>query len=105
MKHHQLIGLLDVPRVRRPTFFFAGEYPVDTKSETRFSEASRKRLPAPVHRGDAGDNGEGGASWDSPTAALVAAGGGALGNNGVGVFPDMVAIFNFLSLTKSFFWE
>ena len=33
----------------------------------------------------------------------MAAGNGASGDGGGGVFPDMVAIFMFLSLAKSFF--
>ena len=70
-----------------------------------FLEASRKRLPAPVHRGDAGDDGEGGASRDSAITALVAAGGGTLGNGSRGVFPDMVSIFNFCLLRRVFFWR
>ena len=56
-------------RVWWPPFFFTREYPVDTKSEICFSEASQKILPASVRRGDAGDNGEGGVSRESATAA------------------------------------
>ena len=46
---------------------------------------------------------KGGASRKSATVALVAVRGGALGNGDGGVFPDMAAIFNFLSLAKTFF--
>ena len=35
----------------------------------------------------------------------MVAGGGALGDGGKGVFSDIVAIFIFLSLAKSFFLE
>jgi hypothetical protein len=100
-----IVGLIDAPRVRRPPFFFAGEYPVDIESKTRFLEASQKTLPAPARRGDAGDDGEVGASRESATAALVAAGGGASGSGNGGVFPDMVTIFNFCLLQKAFFWR
>ena len=52
-------------------------------------------MPAPARQGDAGDDREGGASRDSPTAALVAVGGGASGAGGGGDFPDMVTILIF----------
>ncbi len=84
-----------MPRRRRPPFFFAGEYPVDARSEGRFSEQSWKRLAAPVRRGDAGDATEGGGSRASATSQLVTAAGGASGERGGGGFVVMAAIFFF----------
>ena len=46
-------------------------------------------------------------SSKTESSLLVSGGraGGASGDGGGGDFPDMVTIFNFLSLTKSLFWE
>ena len=67
-------GLIPAPRIRRPPFFFAGEYPVDVRSEARFLE----------HWGDAGDSGEGGGSSANATASLVTSDDGAFGEHGEG---------------------
>ncbi len=45
--------------MQRPPFFVAGKYPVDSRSESRFSEPSQKRFAAPVRQGEAGDAEEG----------------------------------------------
>ena len=75
-------GLIPVPRIRRPPFFFAGEYPVDARSKDRFSEHHWKRFVAPARWGDAGDSVVGGGSSADATASLVTSDDGAFGERG-----------------------
>ena len=53
---------MSAPRARLPTFFFAGEYPVDGQSDTvlfvSVSPPSQKRFTTPARWCDAGDVGD-----------------------------------------------
>jgi hypothetical protein len=95
-------GLIKAPRELRPPFFFAGEYPVDSRSESCFLEPSRKRSAGPARRGNAGDAEEGGGRRASATLLLVTAVEGASGEGGA---LDMIHDGNLIFLVRDYFLE
>jgi hypothetical protein len=82
-----------MPRVWFPTFFCAGEYPADGRSERCFSAPSRKRFVLLISLCNAGDTGEGGARRAIATSLLMMAVKGASGDSAEGIFLVMMAIF------------
>ncbi len=83
-----------------------GEYPINGKSERRFSWELHKGLDAPAARSYARDAGEGGGRTASATSMFVMAAEGAKGNGSKGTSLNMMTVFGvgvfFLSYDEEF---